>query len=467
MKGVLHVLDMTTGKLVTAEDCAGKSAPFRGFAKLVFSNDGTRVAAIVPEKSKLICVYDTASGSLLARLEDPTREPASIAFIRDNDTLLAAAWEGPSKIWNISARKVIEQLPITRVIRVVASPTSERAVFVTNPGPNDVYVHELWDLAAGRRVALLAGANDAKGEFSRDGSVFAYIARDNGIDIADPTDGTVRASLSGRDVAEFSFSPNGKMFTWIGGEQQTLHVVALGGDEIQRITASRKVIQDRIDTLRSAMLEARAKFECERMADLAKQLDVPPEDDCPFERIRQKGGAQEIFLEAAKLEVARKREKAKKLYEAIIGRFPNDPLAVQAAMRMTSIADAERSEDAQKSVAETAARAAQEAAAATARAQNVVSERYWDCRADYGRKTGAYGEPILIGGLYPEGELRLEIRAASRSDAETKMVSSARYVDRKGLLGGSSTLFVCPPGANSSDGQTCAHWFTSSSCYAQ
>lgn len=47
----------------------------------------------------------------------------------------------------------------------------------------------------------------------------------------------------------------------------------------------------------------------------------------------------------AKLDAAKERGKARKLYNAIIVRFPNDDLAIEAAKRLTAIADVEGNRD--------------------------------------------------------------------------------------------------------------------------
>lgn len=368
-KGILHTLDLTTGKFVSADDCAGASAPYRAFDKMAFSPDGTRIAATIPEKSKLICVYETATGVLVARLEDPDGDPRSVAFLGDSDTLISAVFYGPSKIWSISSKRIVEKLPITRAVRVLLSPNFDRAVFVTIPKNDEVYRHELWNFTIKQPIATLSNSANVNEIFAADGSVLAVAASDKrGIEIVDPTDGSVRAFIAAQNVEDFGLAQNGKMVAWIGAEREDLHVVALGADEIARVKGDLKARQERLDGLRAAFKAARAEFDCDRVAELAKQLEITPEDDCPFEKLRQRGTAQEMFLEAAKLEVAKTRDRAKKLYETIISRFANDPLAIQAAMRLTSMADGERSEEAQKR-AEEAQRSAEQAAARAAQQQ--------------------------------------------------------------------------------------------------
>jgi len=62
---------------------------------------------------------------------------------------------------------------------------------------------------------------------------------------------------------------------------------------------------------------------------------------CTFEALIKTGSAREMFLAAARHDADHDRGPAKRLYRAIVDRFPDDDLAIKAAERMTAIADQE------------------------------------------------------------------------------------------------------------------------------
>jgi hypothetical protein len=62
---------------------------------------------------------------------------------------------------------------------------------------------------------------------------------------------------------------------------------------------------------------------------------------CSLEAVLKSGSARDLYLSAAKHDADRDRGPAKRLYRAIVDRFPDDELALKAAERMTAIADQE------------------------------------------------------------------------------------------------------------------------------
>lgn len=135
-------------------------------------------------------------------------------------------------------------------------------------------------------------------------------------------------------------------------------------------------LQEKIDT--DAFASATRAGDCEAIRNLEDRLDKHgAADQCVFEKLLKGDNARTMYLAAVKLDTAGETARAERLYTEIMSRFAEDDVAIDAANRLTALADLAKIREGQAAqaaaqdeaikAAEARAKAAEEAANAAAR----------------------------------------------------------------------------------------------------
>ncbi len=84
---------------------------------------------------------------------------------------------------------------------------------------------------------------------------------------------------------------------------------------------------------------------------------------------------------------------------------------------------------------------------------NNANAEWWDCTVSVEKKD-IYG--LLYGW---DSDMKLEVNADRRSQAESKAVSKGMYATKIGLLG-KKNIYICPAGYKTHDGKFCKYRFS-------
>lgn len=136
---------------------------------------------------------------------------------------------------------------------------------------------------------------------------------------------------------------------------------ALGGDTLTIC----------LDNKRTAAMQ---QLDCEQVAAIDKEIGGTSASDCRVAKAIKGGSAREIYLLAVKLDSEKDRVRARKLYAALLERFPNDDLALKAGERLATMTDVEAIE-ASNAAAQRAAEQAKAAAEAEGRANRAALDQ--------------------------------------------------------------------------------------------
>lgn len=346
-----------------------------GVATAAFSPDGSLI--ITASSDKTAKVWDAKTGSVLATLSGHGSDVRSATFSPDRTRIITTSLDKTTKLWDAKASTVLATL--TGHVEGVSSAAFSRdgSRIVTSSYDKTA---KLWDARAGSVLATLTGHGNSvlSAAFSPNGSRIITASSDGTAKIWDTGTSMVLAALSahgGFTVSSAFFSPDGTRVVTASGDK-TVKVWRIAPTAEERISLRERVSQ--AESVFRKQLEERktaaAALECDKVKAIDDAIGADGLlEPCQFNRQLNMGSARELYLAAAKFDAAKERDKAKKLYQAIVDRFHNDDLALQAATRITAIADAERAEESQKAAAKTAADAAAAAAAAAARASEVQS----------------------------------------------------------------------------------------------
>ena len=169
-------------------------------------------------------IYDNASGKLLQTLDLGGEKISRAEFSRDGHLLAAGGRAGSVRVWDASSGKLKLEFKTTASVEAVAiSPDAQLAAVA----PLDHSV-EIWDIAAGKRLALLTApfAGTSELAFSPDSSSIATADADTGIRIYDARSGKLRVAADDMLLEAFAivYSPDGK-FLLAGGADKTISVI--------------------------------------------------------------------------------------------------------------------------------------------------------------------------------------------------------------------------------------------------
>lgn len=180
---------------------------------------------------------DTLSAGALARLGKVRYRNVgrvfSIAFAPDGKTLLAGAWDGSIRLWDVAAGKELRQYVGHRgwVRSVAFSPDGK--TFAS--GGKDKIIR-VWETATGKELRRLEGHRNwiQYLAFSPDGKLLASLAQTLYLwDVA--TGREVRRINRQGGVASLAFSPDGKLLAYGGVNSMALFDLA-AGKEMRQFT---------------------------------------------------------------------------------------------------------------------------------------------------------------------------------------------------------------------------------------
>lgn len=325
-----------------------------------------------------------------------TRDGAQIAFAAGGIT--SAAGDDPHNFkWGN-----VDPKGSSKYASKVAVCPDGRCVVFAGPGAIIERVSLPEKKAATLRSLEGEGGTPAVAIFTRDGSKFAVLTTNGSIQLRDATSGKllqngsagdyVYAAAFSPDGSKLAVSSSGKLQIWGVGDENAMAAAASLREQAQRQT--RVLIDERkqrldafnCDAVRdldgkigdapqyakcvaakatSERAEAMKRLDCDAVRDLdGKASGEKQHAQCVFEKIQKAGTAREVYQKAVDYDLAKDRVKAKKLYQTLRERFPNDDLAIEAAKRLTAMNDVESTEAASERAAAAASSAADRATAA-------------------------------------------------------------------------------------------------------
>ncbi len=188
-------------------------------------------------------------------------------------------------------------------------------------------------------------------------------------------------------------------------------ISALACDKAAGIMTNSAKDQPRVDACRQAVTlkeetrlytAAKAAGDCAKVAGLQAKFNEPEAaNDCEFAKVIAGSSARAMYLAAVKFDTGGDRPRATRLYTEIMTRFPEEDVAIDAANRLTALADLAKMEASQaeqaatqsaalKAAEERAAKAEEAAKAAAAEAERQRIAREEEARrADQARLDAA------------------------------------------------------------------------------
>lgn len=403
-----------------------------------FSPDGARIVTASFDKTAKI--WDATTGSLLVTLSGHLNGVRSAAFSRDGSRIVTASSDNSAKVWDANTGSVL--LNLVSHVRMVntAAFSADDARIVTASSDKTA---KIWDAKTGSEIVSLGShaSEMTSAVFSLNGARLLTISSDKSAKILDVRTGAVIFKLISDDYNLHSavFSPDGAriltassdntariwdaktgaLLTTLRGHKDTVSSAAFSPDGLRIVTGSwdntakvwiRNLASEESIALRDQNMQiikvleaqknerkiAAADLECEKVKVFDEVLGADGQmDECLFNRQIKIGAARDLYLAAAKFDAANERAKARKLYQAIVDRFPNDDLALQSATRLTALADIDRRDaevakakedaDHQRREIEQNARRAAESRAASLRCEHVYIGRIFEAPTMFGR----------------------------------------------------------------------------------
>ncbi len=133
------------------------------------------------------------------------------------------------------------------------------------------------------------------------------------------------------------------------GAEFTAAVAALNCDEAERLSSQLPNTELRVKACRDkvaraaeerAYVAAKESGDCETVRSLAASFKEPEAGaDCDLAQSMKSDSPRRMFLAAVQLDTAGDRARARTLYTEVMTRFPDDDLALDAATRLTALAD--------------------------------------------------------------------------------------------------------------------------------
>lgn len=223
----LVLFDLATGRKTSSLDGPPQSAAMA----VVASPDGKKIAAGYDNNSKVVIVWNLATGRPAATLRGLDRPAIRLAFSTDGERLATSAIEGPVTLWDLSNAKAIAKIdpekPDDHIESIAFAPEGDRFVVAGGTKPRS------FDARTGRPVegpAWPEGEGCMKLIFSPDGSRVATTSVDfreklrGTIQIRDARTLAIQGTAEESDgiVRAFAFSPDGASLATSSGNVVTL-----------------------------------------------------------------------------------------------------------------------------------------------------------------------------------------------------------------------------------------------------
>ena len=184
-----------------------------------FSPDGATVAAAQVDGT--VQLWDVATGQPIysTAFEGKGEGPLSVAFLPNGTLLASGELASTVRLWDGSTGTSLATLEGKEVGGNSLSLSPDGTVFVTKSSNNRNL--QLWDLAAGRRIATLEHSGVSFLTFSSDGTLLVS-GTTREVMLWDVATGTNLGTLEGTGVTSMSLSPDGRTFASGGDNGVTL-----------------------------------------------------------------------------------------------------------------------------------------------------------------------------------------------------------------------------------------------------
>lgn len=176
--GTIHIWNGTNGQDLTA-----LTNRIQRGDKVVFSPDGTRLAAFGGLITDAVPIWEVSTGRLVLWVHHQLKVVQSAAFNIDGTHIALLGDDNIAELWDIKANRqlaIANEVPAS--LHIALSPDGT-VLAIADYRDNDV---QLWDVAANRRVALLQGHHNSvlgKLAFSPDGTLLASSSNDGTVRI--------------------------------------------------------------------------------------------------------------------------------------------------------------------------------------------------------------------------------------------------------------------------------------------
>lgn len=331
--GTLYVFDMTPD---IATPVRSRKIPTKWLWNADI--DTTRNAAVVALDQNEVVVVSLADFSIIERRGQVSGVVNRATILRGSDGLAVVTKSGRLAVWGRNESHSAELSSAT----IARKGVNARSVFET------------------RRAAFTEGRRSAKPIEERASSDAAAYFNAGSCVKFDEMQPQLRLSARREDCTDQA--NRRRVMT-----QLDLALKALDCDSAADLARSISLNTSRLAQCRAQVKRnedtrvyklAKDAGDCDTVRGLSSNFNEPQAGpDCELANALKLETPRRMFLAAVQLDTAGDRKRAAELYQAVMSRFPEDDLALDAARRLTALADMEKQER------ENAAQAAQQAAA--------------------------------------------------------------------------------------------------------
>jgi WD40 repeat protein/tRNA A-37 threonylcarbamoyl transferase component Bud32 len=189
--------------LLTGQECATLSGQQNGIACIAFSPDGTRLASGANDSS--IKLWTVATGQEIVTLQGHSGEVENVVFSPDGTRLASRGLDKTINLWNVTTGLKTKTLQGHDVPVITVAFSPDGTLLASGDGDSTV---KLWNGLTGEEIVTLRGSRGSIESlaFSPDGTRLAS-CNYSSIKLWDTTNWEEKATLNGGSVV--SFSPDG------------------------------------------------------------------------------------------------------------------------------------------------------------------------------------------------------------------------------------------------------------------